>query len=288
MSRSFGLDAPSALETLRDAVERFRDDDLNKDLARVCALKAWHLCDHVFAAPGNRASFPTLRALQDHVKQVCPELAYLQDICILTTRKSPSTPRESTKPDIIGAPSPGISAAALIFRASRWSCPEVGPSGSSMPSIAPRPSGRSSFPPVESSETVRCALTAGTRSLTGGRPLRRCHAPLRPMAKCWPQRTGTGRKQHRYCRSPIRPILNIRPRTHKVVVSEAAVVLGRHPNHGLTSQAQLTLKRDHSVGADQERVGNSVDRPPLDRHNLLLKRNHPTWAAVRIGRAWTG
>ena len=33
MTRSFGLDAPSALEALTN-VERFRDDDLNEDLAR--------------------------------------------------------------------------------------------------------------------------------------------------------------------------------------------------------------------------------------------------------------
>ena len=82
MSRSFGLDAPSALEALRDAVERFDDDDLNEDLARDCALKAWQLCDHVFVALGQGNPFPNLRALQDHVRAACPELGYLQDICI--------------------------------------------------------------------------------------------------------------------------------------------------------------------------------------------------------------
>lgn len=82
MSRSFGLDATSALEALRDAVERFDDDDLNEDLARDCALKAWQLCDHVFVALGQGNPFPNLRALQDHVRAACPELGYLQDICI--------------------------------------------------------------------------------------------------------------------------------------------------------------------------------------------------------------
>ena len=32
MTRSFGLDACSALEALKISVERFKDDDLNEDL----------------------------------------------------------------------------------------------------------------------------------------------------------------------------------------------------------------------------------------------------------------
>ena len=82
MTRSFGLDAASALEALTAAVERLEDEDLNVDLARECAGKAWHLCDHAFKALGTNSEFGTLRALQDHVRAVCPELAYLQDICI--------------------------------------------------------------------------------------------------------------------------------------------------------------------------------------------------------------
>ena len=82
MTRSFGLDAPSALEAFIGAVERFKDDDLDVDLARECAGKAWHLCDHAFKALGPNSGFGTLRALQDHVRAACPELAYLQDICI--------------------------------------------------------------------------------------------------------------------------------------------------------------------------------------------------------------
>ena len=82
MTRSFGLDAASALEALTAAVERLKDEDLNVDLARECAGKAWHLCDHAFKALGTNSEFGTLRALQDHVRAVCPELAYLQDICI--------------------------------------------------------------------------------------------------------------------------------------------------------------------------------------------------------------
>ena len=35
MTRSFGLDAPSALEALKTNVERFRDDDLNDILKTV-------------------------------------------------------------------------------------------------------------------------------------------------------------------------------------------------------------------------------------------------------------
>ena len=52
MTRSFGLDAPSALEALKTNMERIRGDDLNEDLARDCACKAWHLCEHVFKEPG--------------------------------------------------------------------------------------------------------------------------------------------------------------------------------------------------------------------------------------------
>ena len=81
MTRSFGLDAPSALEALKDTVDRFRYDDLNEDMARECAIKAWQLCDHVFIALGEGKPFPDLRALQDHVRCNCSELAYLQDIC---------------------------------------------------------------------------------------------------------------------------------------------------------------------------------------------------------------
>ena len=84
MIRSFGLDASSALEALKRAVEKFKDDDLNALLARECSNIAWHLCDHVFKALGSRSRFATLRDLQDHVKLTCPELAYLQDICTET------------------------------------------------------------------------------------------------------------------------------------------------------------------------------------------------------------
>ena len=81
MKRSFGLDALSGLEALQSAVERFKKDDLNVDLARDCAGKAWHLCDHVFKALGANSGFTKLSELQAHVRRACPELAYLQDIC---------------------------------------------------------------------------------------------------------------------------------------------------------------------------------------------------------------
>lgn len=81
MTRSFGLDAASAFKALKDASERFKNDDLNEDLARDCAIKGWQLCDHVFNAVGATSQFTTLRCLQEHVKNTCPELAYLQDIC---------------------------------------------------------------------------------------------------------------------------------------------------------------------------------------------------------------
>ena len=82
MTRSFGLDAGSALEALKTSAERFLSDDLNEDLARDCAYKAWHLCDHAFNALGPNSPFESLQKLQAHVRGVCPELAYEQDICI--------------------------------------------------------------------------------------------------------------------------------------------------------------------------------------------------------------
>ena len=81
MSRSFGLDASSALDALRDAVERFRQDDLNKDLARDCAIKAWHLCEHVFDEHAGNLPFANLHDFAQHVRSACPELGHLQVIC---------------------------------------------------------------------------------------------------------------------------------------------------------------------------------------------------------------
>ena len=81
MTRSFGLDSASAFKSLKTASERFQADDLNEDLARDCACKAWHLCDHVFKALGSNSQFPKLKNIQDHVRRNCPELGYLQDIC---------------------------------------------------------------------------------------------------------------------------------------------------------------------------------------------------------------
>ena len=81
MTRSFGLDAPSAFKALRITVTRFNHDDLNEDLARDCACKAWHLCDHVFNVAGFNSRFKKLKDFQDYVKDSCIELAYLQDIC---------------------------------------------------------------------------------------------------------------------------------------------------------------------------------------------------------------
>jgi len=82
MSRSFGLAAPLLLEALKDSVQRLGADALNEDLARDCACKAWHLCDHVFVALDDPHSrFPNLKTLKTHVCGVCPDLAYLRDIC---------------------------------------------------------------------------------------------------------------------------------------------------------------------------------------------------------------
>ena len=82
MSLSFGLTASSALQELRDAASAFLHDELNETLARECAQRAWHLCDHFFYESGATSGFPKLGSLQDHVRHACPELEYLQEICI--------------------------------------------------------------------------------------------------------------------------------------------------------------------------------------------------------------
>ena len=84
MTRSFGLNALTALRALRTAVSGLRSDSLNEDLARECSCKAWHLCDHAFKALGANSQFKNLRELQDHVRSACPEIGYLQDICVAT------------------------------------------------------------------------------------------------------------------------------------------------------------------------------------------------------------
>ena len=65
MTRSFGLDAASALQALTDDARRLTDgelrDDLNVVLARDCAIKAWHLCEHAFQAESVVDRFPTLK-----------------------------------------------------------------------------------------------------------------------------------------------------------------------------------------------------------------------------------
>ena len=81
MTRSFGLDALSALEELKNTAERFRVDTLNKGLAREFAKLAWHLCDYVFNELGSNTKFAKLPDLQEHAKDCCIELAYLQVIC---------------------------------------------------------------------------------------------------------------------------------------------------------------------------------------------------------------
>ena len=99
MTLSFGLTASSALQELRTRAGAFRRDVLNEALARDCAQNAWHLCDHFFHEAGPTSTFPDLRSLQDHVRQACPELGYLQDICIAS--KHAKIMRH--KPSITGA-----------------------------------------------------------------------------------------------------------------------------------------------------------------------------------------
>ena len=63
------------------AVHRLQQDDTNQDLARDCACKAWHLCDHAYRALAPGSAFSSLAELQKYVRDECPGLGYLQDIC---------------------------------------------------------------------------------------------------------------------------------------------------------------------------------------------------------------
>ncbi len=81
MTRTFGLNARRGLESLKNTAEMLRADTLDEDLALVFSNKAWHLCDHVFEALASNSQFSKLQDLQAHVRNHCPELAYLQDIC---------------------------------------------------------------------------------------------------------------------------------------------------------------------------------------------------------------
>ena len=65
-------------------MEALRVDSLNTDIARTCALQAWHLSEHVFyALPLERSPY-CLRNFKKYIKRECPELSYMQDICNAT------------------------------------------------------------------------------------------------------------------------------------------------------------------------------------------------------------
>ena len=85
MTRSFGLDAPIALQHLRSAARRFTEgefrDELDADLVRDCAIKVWHLSEYAFDVLGPDAGFPDLRSFTRSVKEQCPALECLQEIC---------------------------------------------------------------------------------------------------------------------------------------------------------------------------------------------------------------
>ena len=81
MTLTFGLNAPSRLAALRDAVERFEADYLNKDLAGDCAIKAWHLAEHVFQERKSSLPFEKDEDFRSYVIEACPDLAHLRVIC---------------------------------------------------------------------------------------------------------------------------------------------------------------------------------------------------------------
>lgn len=95
MTLSFGLTASSALQELSANADIFKRDELNEALARECAQKAWHLCEHFFNEAGPASGFKELSSLRRHVLKVCPNLIYLRDICIASkhgkiTRHTPT------------------------------------------------------------------------------------------------------------------------------------------------------------------------------------------------------
>ena len=66
VNRSFGLEGLPLFkhQDCRGAVQK---DEVNQDLARDCAIKAWHLCDHAFKSDRVNSQFRNLKDLQAHV-----------------------------------------------------------------------------------------------------------------------------------------------------------------------------------------------------------------------------
>ena len=83
-TRNFGLDSTTLLQELLETQSKLKSDPTNKSLARDCAIKSWHMCEHVFRQSHIQSEYTSLRGFQDHAKTDCPELAYMQDICNAT------------------------------------------------------------------------------------------------------------------------------------------------------------------------------------------------------------
>lgn len=81
MTLTFGQNAPSRLAALKSAAERFKADYLNKGLAGDCAIKAWHLVEHVFQERKSSLAFDKCKDFRNHVMDACPDLAHLKVIC---------------------------------------------------------------------------------------------------------------------------------------------------------------------------------------------------------------
>ena len=83
-TRNFGLDSTTLLQELLDAQSKLESDPLNESLARDCALKSWHMCEHAYRLSHIQSKYTSLHDLQHHAKSKCPELSYMQDICNAT------------------------------------------------------------------------------------------------------------------------------------------------------------------------------------------------------------
>ena len=84
MTKSFDLDAPTALAALERCFVRHKQDETESDIAREFAVRAWHLCEHAHRSLSPKAGFAKLQEFQRRVRSECPELAWLRDICTET------------------------------------------------------------------------------------------------------------------------------------------------------------------------------------------------------------
>lgn len=93
MTRSFGLDAKTALRELANSHALYKEDAFNRELARTCAGYAWRPCDLLFREIGKTSKFKNVAEFRKYSIENCVEISYMRDICneskhgVIGTRK---------------------------------------------------------------------------------------------------------------------------------------------------------------------------------------------------------